>query len=422
MKTNNLMASYSRSIDVLVPLQSLLNLICEKPMKFVDSIILVATSKPEKTFPRRHFGLRTIAACLIMGMAGAASAAPVVLQASGTFSHKGTTTISGSGFGTKAAAAPLVWDDASGTNILNKWDGAWPNRSSNTTNNTAYRTPIRGIGLPHSHITKYIAGSGAENSGYDAGWNIVFWKNTATKPSYIYASWYERADDAWVFGGDNNFKRFAYSVCCSPYEMPNNWYESMTPSSRTDTPGWMINDDGTSMSNPDVSGHNFWWNDGGNPMNAWTKIETAVHISSGSDGYIKVWDSGKLVVNYTGPTDKYAGSSRSIGIGGYIRMSGQPNNWRYFADAYVDTTLARVVLANNAVLAAATIVETQIPSSWSNTSINISVNLGKFTSGQTAYLFVVDSSGAPSAAGIPVTVGGTAAATTLTPPTNVHVM
>ena len=139
-----------------------------------------------------------------------------------------------------------------------------------------------------------------------------------------------------------------------------------------------------------------------------------------ADGYIKLWENGKLKVDYSGHTDRYAGSSRAEGIGGYARQYGQPNNWRYFADIYLDYSRARVVLANNANLGSATIIETQIPTRWTASAIDINVNLGRFANGQTAYLFVVDPSGVPSSSGLPVTVGG--GATTMAvpkPPTQV---
>ena len=43
-----------------------------------------------------------------------ALATPLVQNVSGTLSHGGTVTITGAGFGSKAKAAPLVWDNASG--------------------------------------------------------------------------------------------------------------------------------------------------------------------------------------------------------------------------------------------------------------------------------------------------------------------
>ncbi len=121
-------------------------------------------------------------------------------------------------------------------------------------------------------------------------------------------------------------------------------------------------------------------------------------------------------IDYAGPTDKYPGTQRTEGLGGYARMYNQPNNWRYWADVYLDYSRARVVLANNADINKATIIEPQIPSSWSNTSIGITVNLGKFTAGQTAYLFVYDPSGVPNSTGLPITVGGSSGTSPPSPP------
>jgi hypothetical protein len=66
-----------------------------------------------------------------------------------------------------------------------------------------------------------------------------------------------------------------------------------------------------------------------------------------------------------------------------------------------------VVVANNLSLANATIIEPQVPTSWNDGSISVTVNLGKFSAGQTAYLFVVDSSGTANAMGQPITIGAT---------------
>jgi len=150
-------------------------------------------------------------------------------------------------------------------------------------------------------------------------------------------------------------------------------------------------------------------------------VEVSVKLTNQNDGYIQIRENGNLVVNYAGPTDKYPGTSRTVGVGGWSLIKA-PNNWRYYADAFLDTTLSRIVLANNADLSQATIIENQIPSSWSDSSITATVNLGQFQGGQTAYLFVVDATGTPSASGLPVSVDGAAtAAATPNAPSGVSV-
>ena len=136
---------------------------------------------------------------------GLAHAEPLVVSVSTTFTHRSNVVISGLGFGEKAVAAPAIWDDASGADINDKWDGAWP--SNNPIYNLAYRTPQRGIALPHGNITRYIAGAHAEDRGAQGGYAVIMYKTRPQDlPSYTYVSWYQRVDDAWVFGYDNNFE------------------------------------------------------------------------------------------------------------------------------------------------------------------------------------------------------------------------
>jgi hypothetical protein len=355
-------------------------------------------------------GLVTISAATMaaLGAAQPALATPLAQKVSGTLAHGGNITISGSGFGTKTTAAPLVWDDASGTSMSDKWSGAWPNALPGY--NIGYYAPMRGIGLPHSHDTRYIAGAHAADTGANSGYDVMMYKAIPRPafPYYIYLSWYQRADNQWTFGGDNNFKTFDFSEGTEPYAVGNNWYICYGPphpSSATDNGlQWT---DSPPLTNPDNNGHNSWWGHAVNPMaGQWSKVEMAIKVTNTSSGYINIWENGQPVMTYSGVTDTYGGTDRSIAIGGYARMQGYTTNWRYFDDVYVDTTLSRVVLADKPVLSQATIVENQIPSAWSDGSITAKVNLGKFTSGQAVYLFVVDSGGNVSATGLALTAGG----------------
>src|SRR5690242_11995798 len=296
------------------------------------------------------------AACLLLCLAGIASATPLVQGVSGTFSHKASVTVLGSGFGNKAAAAPVIWDDASGNNVLDKWDLAWPN--TNAAYNMAYRFPMRGIALPHNNITKYLAGAHG-GSGANGGGNVMVWKNRniASYPAYTYASWYQRADDAWVFGDDDNYKCFDFTHSTGGYDLPYNWYIEYNPRpvSRTAIPQWHMVDDAIYLPQMSLDNPSSWWQgEAVNPMSGiWSKVEVEIKYTNQADGYIKLWENGIQRINYTGHTDRYMDSERSEGIGGFARMEKQPNNWRYFADIYLDYTPARVVLANNSNLAMA---------------------------------------------------------------------
>jgi hypothetical protein len=366
---------------------------------------------PQPAFPARRLLLKATALLLgTLAGAPAAWAAPVVQKVSGPLDHSTDVTITGSGFGSKPTGAPLVWDNATSNKISDKWSGGWPSELPGF--NIGYYKPMRGINPPHSRDARYIAGAHASNRGAYSGYDVMMYKTIGVPklPYYIYASWYQRADDQWHFGGDNNFKTFNYSDGHDPYA-DKSWYVCYGPphpGSNTDAAQWAL-EIGTPLVSPDRNGHNAWWGSAVNPMaGQWSKVEITVKVSDQSDGYIKIWENGHSVLDYAGVTDTYGGSHRTISVGGYARMQGFTSNWRYYDDVYLDTTLSRIVLADKPVLSQATIVENQIPSAWSDTSITATVNLGKFAQGQPVYLFVVDSTGTPSGSGLALTAGVTA--------------
>ena len=94
-------------------------------------------------------------------------------------------------------------------------------------------------------------------------------------------------------------------------------------------------------------------------------------------------------------------------IGHYFATdTGSPKPWakRYWDEIYVDTTQARIEIGDNADWDRCSHREIQIPTSWSNSSIEFRVNQGTFNNGATNYLFVVNESGEISG-GYKVTFG-----------------
>lgn len=338
---------------------------------------------------KTHKTLSLVAAGLLIA-SHSALGAPTISNLSGNLSHNSELTISGSGFGTKSQAAPLVWDDASGTNILDKWDDVWPRSGTNPAYVPSYTTPVRGTSLPHNNITKYIAGAHGDNVDAYRGPNVFLIKEhpVTSYPAYTYASWYQRSDDNWTFCGDNNYKVFATSPSeRSPYIAPY-WYieYNRRPTSTTNTPAWHI------MHLPDGDTENWWADSAVNPMSGvWSKIEIQIKYTDQSNGYIKVRENGVERMNYNGTTASGSLGLRNEGIGGFVRCAGYSNNWRYFADVYLDNSLARVVLANNVNLSNANIIEPQVPSSWSDNSVKVNINRGRLGNlGTGTYLFVFD--------------------------------
>lgn len=372
--------------------------------------------KSERTAIRGAF----VATAALLGVAASAGAQPAISAVAGSYAQNAAVTITGSGFGTKPVAAPVVWDDSSGT-LLSKWTGGWPNCSTNATYNIAPRAPIRGINPPHARVGKYYAGAHAEENGYCGGWDVMLFKSFSgvTTPVNIYASWYQRADDNWVFGlgspADDNYKVIDWTTDATPYGQTDVYGTyNPSPTSTTSIPVWAFSP-GMGRTTTD------WGGNATNPMGGtWTKVEAILRWSAGTDGRLQVVDNGNLQIDYTGITDNAPSGTRTFGIGGYAR-SRDVNNWRYFTDLYLDTTWARVMLGNASTLTASTKREMQIPSAWSNTSITITANLAAFSEGQTAYLYVFDSTGRSNANGYPVALG-TSTSRPPAPPTNVRII
>lgn len=75
----------------------------------------------------------------------------------------------------------------------------------------------------------------------------------------------------------------------------------------------------------------------------------------------------------------------------------------YMDDIYVDTTRSRVEICDSALWSARNHCEIQIPqNTWNDSQIQIKLNKGTFTNSSSAYLYIIDENGNPSA-GYPIT-------------------
>jgi hypothetical protein len=340
-------------------------------------------------------------------------ATPTISAVSGTISDGQSVTLTVTGAGSKSAAAPTIWDNCQhGQAISTRWSGAWPNLSG-APYDMAYSTAIRSIAMPHSHTTKYLRGCHFPNSGADQGYNVIVYKNiTISLPQDVFATWYDRTDDAWnVGGGDNNFKIFDYSNGTQPFD-PTNWYLNFAPPVPSSNPQLQMNDDSsTAIENPDQNAHNVYWSVVPAPWaGSWKKIEVWLRLSNASGtGFFKWWENGSLKVDYKGKTDPWSGTSRTVGLGGYARSQNNATQYRYFADILLDNTPQRVVIGNASSWASCTVREAQPTTAWADTSITATINQASFADGTTAYAYVLDNTNTPNTTGFSVVFGGSSA-------------
>jgi len=367
----------------------------------------------------------------------ASDADPSVSSTSGTWAHGESVTINGNSFGDKNPAAPLIWDDCEGKTVNNDaavttsgWSDPWPRTDgSPATSRTRYRAiPYRSTTAPHSNSSVYLAGCHYQESDNDPQYvgdtgaghgkykNVGVTVDNGSGSTSWYVSFYYTLDPAWNTANltYNNHKTsvaqaaadmygtgMQYIACCGS--------NGPAPQAGTDTMTFeghgSVNELGTCGVPPPYAN---------NPIDQWIKYEETVDPS---DSNRHVYVDNTHVMQQTPST-----TFRSFSIGGYYRRCpGCPNlddvsdfrggvldsNYRYFDDMYIDTTMSRVMLANNQTYDNATIIEPQIPTVWNanGQSITITVNQGALPDG-TAYLFVFDSDNdANDTAGYEVTLG-----------------
>lgn len=325
---------------------------------------------------------------------------PTISGITGAVTHGNSITISGTAFGAKAVAAPLVWDDASGPgDMLDLWHGAWPDQSWNIARDEqlARRNVIRGIQPPHARVGRYLCGAhNLDGNGSHArgGNNVMFWRSFARQhPVSVYQSCWMRADPSWVFNSqtDNNFKCYTFGHISAETGSPiagngfgAHYGGGWQPHSFDDTSiKWQSYGDLAPVAWSGID-------DAVNVMTKWTKFELFWRIDD--PGFVRVLENGRRVhsrtVNITEQTHR---AFQTTSFGQYARVNNNPNNWRYYTDAYYDNSFSRVILGNNPSLnSSCTIREVQIPTAWSDTSVTVTVNRGVFVDDDPVYVFVVD--------------------------------
>ena len=153
------------------------------------------------------------------------------------------------------------------------------------------------------------------------------------------------------------------------------------------------------------------------PMGTWHRFDIYVDLTKPDGQKIHNWYvDGKKVPR----TNQYYNNDAALTSSGVIdgfnylswlmfQFQGTDEYpWpQYMDDAYADFTQARVELSEYSTWdeTAQHRKELQPPTSWSDTGITATFNQGQFSTGQTAYLYVVHDDGSVNASGYPITLG-----------------
>lgn len=319
---------------------------------------------------------------LLMG-GGASIAAPTISGTSGTWDHDAVITISGSSFGTKPAAAPVLWDTvednysglSDGDSIPNAAGGGVWYSNSNGGNHVKYETTA-GEQRSAASAATYKVTSQIEGYLSDVSW-------TATDSVYV-SWWWKQGSD--VSGGDHSSKYLRVS-------------DSSDETNKTSSVAQTLSH---LYSNPDYCA--IEWVTIAPTPNDWVFFEVW-YDNSGRNFSVRL--NGQYLINGVATTGcTVAPQLNEVWKIGWDGGGNAPPalSW-WMDDIYIDSSFARVMLGNASTYAASTHFEMQKATSWATGSVQINANVGTYTNAQTVYLYVVDSTGAVNSTGYPVTIG-----------------
>jgi len=334
--------------------------------------------------------LATLAVAVLL-MCGRAEAQPAVDQLDGELVHLGQVEIFGSGFGQKAPAAPMIYDNFDGGTPGSRIGGGWFTDSARPDYYPTYTDAI----------SRRIGGQSARQNFTDGNYNstlglVHLEELTGDPQSPLYVS-------GWFYNTTTGAPSRNVKIISFRGGGAGSWEN---PQLRAD---FYPSSSGGHLYAADCGGTTILQDWGlGNQMysDAWHRLEAYENVQTGYTLWkdLDEWASisGTLHTSDCYYRNLYMMSYYATDVG-----TPRPSMEFYWDELYVDITRARVEIGDAATWAACTHREIQIPSAWSDESITVNVNQGSFQNGQQAYLYVVDGNGQVNQQGLAVTIGGT---------------
>lgn len=330
-----------------------------------------------------------------------ALAQPVITGVSGSLSHGTAVTISGLGFGSKTAGPPIIWDDfekgIQGGAIkgnLPVIGPAWDDYFNGTIGPKYSNVGVR----PNSTVSSFHdflnGGSNIslEYSGQHSSVYFTFWWKMQKQST----SW-SRNIKPWLEYGSDGLLPMTYAGLGM-----GGTADSKLRSSVQDNPTINIPTLWGSTRIEDIE-------------NEWVRFEVYLVQSTPNvpDGKYKMWvhrpssPVPSILLDLNGDayiTRTTTKTWRQWHFGSYFAKD-NPTDARalvYIDDLYFDTTQARVEIGNAPNWTAVTHREIQVPTSWADTSVQVTLNKGSFGSLNDTYLYIVNADGTANPVGFPL--------------------
>jgi F5/8 type C domain/Calx-beta domain len=321
---------------------------------------------------------------------------PQILSVSGGFADGQAVQLSGSSFGTKAFAKPLLYANfedglaPSSLGRLTAWDGVQSMVASND-----------GYGGTH----------GAMASDGSGNWTMLV---KSTDPY-----WTQDGQRFYIF--KNVRQNFTITDDSQNYKIWRAWHDP----TGTYPNIYIASNNGRVYVEPGSGGSQdtgFWAPRSATRVGTtdWMSQEVIVQASSGvglKDGTLVLRNNNQEAASGTIMTRPSVASdlmALNYVVHGVIANPGSwtpawsTQNRMWVDNVYVDTTWSRVVLGDASTYPACQTLAVQPPSAWSDSGITVTAQTAGFAPGSQAYVYVFDAAGNVNATGFAVSVGSAA--------------
>ncbi len=332
-------------------------------------------------------------------LCGPAWAAPSVHDVTGTLSNGHSLTVTGTDFGTKEPAAPILWETFD--------DGAQGERLSTDSDWPSYNGPTGGTTYsdvsPHSGglcVYNYVEEGDPNDQEFGTN-NFHFPETDEAYYSYVY-----RHDGTDV--GPAVQKNGRINGTGNLYNGPG--VVALSDSYVYYHPG------DAAVYPSDDNGTGRYFDDNLLGSSDWTRHQIYGRLSqpSGSANGLILVSVGShqktfanIVTRVTGESFQYSSVILGTMFANINDVPGARHDM-YVDDVYIDHTRARVELCTGSSWETRGVCNPQPPTSWLGNVIEAAVNTGQWAGGLTVYAYVVDSDGAANSTGHEVVLGESA--------------
>lgn len=323
-------------------------------------------------------GLRLF--CLLTLLSSFTYADPKISSIKGKVKNNGTIVLSGSNFGVNNL--PILWDTTDNqvySDELENGDPIPTDQGPWTQNGNLWSNPItisKTGTLRSTHRKSMYSGN---TKGY-LGWPRI---SDPTNSDSVYISWWFKPESSISDKGGSNKVIRIWDAQDGNHTRISKTHMHMTAFHESHDPG-------TS------------WGEWGGNVNRWNRLDIWV---DGKANILKTWTNGELVHSFSNfQKSATTDASLTIGLIGFDPNVGKNYQDTIFhlSDIYASRSMARVELSNSSTWDEVDATkEIQIPTSWSESEIVITLNQGSIDLKE-AYLFVIDSNGNVNSEGISI--------------------